>query len=179
MFLFIPQCSAQQHSNIYDFKCTATERKYTFRFLLRRLLFVASANNDDAAAAVVDITSCNSYFKHVCRLQYVSVCVFYLVVCVCFVLFLVVLCSQFAYLSADLLIISKFTHIRRCTYIVHAYIEERKRKLSEALTCHPQTKKMLILWIRWTNYKEKKYALLISQLNVSFRCSLFVGCFFW
>lgn len=33
----------------------------------------------------------------------------------CFVLFLVVLCSQFAYLSADLLIISKYTqHTRLC-----------------------------------------------------------------
>lgn len=105
MLLFLPQRSAnttQRSSNIYDFKCTATERKHCFRFLLRRSFYLLPA-----PSLILHLVILISNMFAVC-----SICV---CLCIlpcrlfCFVLFLVVLCSQFAYLSADLLIISKYT----------------------------------------------------------------------
>lgn len=111
MLLFLPQRSAnttQRSSNIYDFKCTATERKHCFRFLLRRSFYLLPA-----PSLILHLVILISNMFAVC-----SICV---CLCIlpcrlfCFVLFLVVLCSQFAYLSADLLIISKYTqHTRLC-----------------------------------------------------------------
>lgn len=144
MFVFILHCLGNS-TNIYDFKCAATEKRKIFSFFFCIGCYLLPL----PPSLILHLVILILYMFAFC-----CMCLVYFTLS--FVLFLVALCSQFAYLSVDLLIILKCIHTRR----IYAYIFEEgrkeRKKLFEALSCHPQTKMMLIFWIRWTQVTKKK-----------------------
>lgn len=127
MLLFIlGECSTKQQLLRFQMRCNwrcKTKKKNSRLFWLPWLL-----------SLILHLV--NSYFMHVCFLLHTqcecvrTVRVFYLVVYL--FCFLVALCSQFAYRSADLLIILESIHTHTQTYafacmqMQHTCIQERK-----------------------------------------------------
>lgn len=145
MFLFILHCLGNS-TNIYDFKCAATEKRKIFSFFFCIGCYLLPL----PPSLILHLVILILYMFAFCCM---CACVFHLVVCFVFGSFVFAVCisvgRSFNYLEM-------YTH---ASYIC-IYIQERKKrkkkKLFEALSCHPQTKMMLIFWIRWTQVTKKK-----------------------